>query len=387
VLEGTKGNDVFVARGGRDKVIAKGGVDKICTGSGQDVVVGGADRDQVAGGPSGDVLRGGGDSDDLHGNAGADVLAGGVAADFLRPSSGNDVVRGGEGPDVVQYFDARNGIRADLGRARVRGAGTDRVFSVSQIEGTKFDDVLIGGNASEALLGYGGDDRLRGRGGLDYLWGGAADDSLQGGSGADYAIFYDSPEPVVANLVKGRARGEGRDDLSGIASLFGSSHADTLIGDAGENHFFGGSPGDFVVDEVEGRGGPDLLYAFGDASFDGGAGTDTIRFLTGPAVADLSTGIATSGGFAFSLSGVEAIIGTGEDDQLAGDAGANRFAADDGDDVLSGAEGSDALRGDAGDDQLDGGLDDDVLDGGPGTDRCVNGETARRCEDVHGPGP
>lgn len=367
VLVGTEGADVIVARAGRDKVIAKGGKDRICTGGGPDVVNGGGDSDRVAGGPGGDVIRGGAESDNVHGNSGADDVRGGADADFLRPSDGNDFVHGGAGFDVAEYFDARKGIRAHLGGARVTGSGVDRVFSVSQVEGTKFDDVIIGGSARESLNGYGGDDRLRGRGGLDTLWGGSGDDSLEGGSGADYAAFYLSRRPVVADLATGRARGDGADDVSSIASLFGSTHADTLIGNSGANHFIGGNPGDVTEDQIEGRGGADVLFAFGDTSFEGGAGTDTVRFLNGPAVVDLTTGVATSGGFAFSLSGVEAITGTDEDDQLVGDAAANRLSGGGGDDVLSGAEG------------------DDALDGGAGSDRCLNGETNSRCEESPGP--
>lgn len=381
VLVGTDRADVIVARGGSDRIFGEEGRDLICGGPGRDRSSGGEETDHLAGGPGADLLIGGNDSDSLLGNAGNDRLRGGRDADFLRPGSGNDAVRGGEGLDVAEYFDSPAGIRANLRLKRVRGWGSDRVHNVSQIEGTKFSDVIIGREVSEALRGFGGSDRLVGGGGRDYLAGDGGDDVLDGGADGDYALYDLSADAVKVDLVEGIAQGAGNDELSQIEHLFGSAHADTFIGDSGENHFIGGDGG---RDEIEGRGGDALLVAFADAAFLGGSGHDSVQFLDGPVVADLTTGMASAGGSAFTFGGVESLVATSADDSLVGSASANVLDGGGGSDVILGMDGEDALKGRWGADELDGGLGSDRLDGGARSDRCLNGERTRRCVDAQG---
>jgi Ca2+-binding RTX toxin-like protein len=377
VLSGTARADVIAGLGGDDEIIGMDGADRICAGGGRDVIVAGSDRDKVAAGAGRDDVHGGAGADDLHGSSGGDALYGGSDADFFYPGGGDDSVRGGDGPDVLSYVGSPRRIRANLARKKARGWGADRISGVAQVEGTTFADVIIGSAASEAIYGYAGKDRLFGKGGRDYLSGDAGDDIIDGGASSDYALYYLSPAPVVARLIQGTASGEGDDDLARIENLFGSPNADTLVGDAQENHFIGGDGG---LDDIQGRGGDDLLYASVDASFRAGRGVDTIRFLTGPVVADLTTGVASADTASLTLIGVESIIGSNADDQLTGNAAANEFDGAGGNDVLMGLSGEDSLRGDDGDDHLDGGLDSDDLDGGQGTDRCLDGERNRHCE-------
>ncbi len=77
------------------------------------------------------------------------------------------------------------------------------------------------------------------------------------------------------------------------------------------------------------------------------------------------------------LPSVEVVYGTGLNDRLVGNDGANGLYGAGGDDVLeggggndtlSGSAGNDSISGGAGDDKLDGDADNDTIDGGPGRD-------------------
>ncbi len=162
---------------------------------------------------------------------------------------------------------------------------------------------------------------------------------------------------------------------------------------------------------------------------DGGAGTDTLRYVQygSAATVDLGAGTAsgtpgvtsfenvvgspfadtligddgpnTIQGFAggdhiFGTGGPDTLVGTPGADTMDGGAGADKLQGQGGDDQLKGDIGNDKLVGGAGGDSLQGGDDDDTLrakdsvhgndsaDGGNGTDTCVAdaGDTVVNCE-------
>jgi Ca2+-binding RTX toxin-like protein len=87
------------------------------------------------------------------------------------------------------------------------------------------DDVVVSGNARDAIFGEYGDDTLSGNGGRDVLFGGAGDDDLFGGDGRDFLF------------------GGVDDDV-----LDGGNDRDALIGDAGGDVLLvgNGTPADRV---------------------------------------------------------------------------------------------------------------------------------------------
>ena len=92
------------------------------------------------------------------------------------------------------------------------------------LQGTEFDDHLIGGSGNDFLYGHGGNDRLEGGAGSDQLMGHAGNDTLLGGSGDDY-IYAGAGDDVIDG-------GAGRDDL-----IAGPGN-DTLTGGDGADRFF-----------------------------------------------------------------------------------------------------------------------------------------------------
>jgi hypothetical protein len=120
------------------------------------------------------------------------------------------------------------------------------------LEGSRGDDVLIGGTGDDTLKGRGGDDELLGGGGDDVLFGSSGDDTLDGGSGDD--------------------------------TLFGSSGKDELKGGAGDDYLDGGSGNDVLDggsgnDFIKGGRGDDVITGgTGNDRMEGGDGADTFMF-------------------------------------------------------------------------------------------------------------
>ncbi len=168
---------------------------------------------------------GGGGNDALLGNAASNVLRGNAGDDVLLGREGGDMLNGGAGFDIASYIDADTGVTASLRDARTNtgDAAGDRYIGVEGLQGSRFNDVLTGGDGANRLDGLAGDDTLRGRDGADTLLGGAGNDNLRGDDGAD--------------VLDG---GSGNDTLRGDdgADVFiGGGGNDTMRGDDGADHF------------------------------------------------------------------------------------------------------------------------------------------------------
>jgi Ca2+-binding RTX toxin-like protein len=121
---------------------------------------------------------------------------------FLYADSGDD-------PDAPHWFDP---TRADPEWIAAVQRAVTLVDHTRRGDGG--DDMLVGGNVANRLMGQGGDDALSGRRGDDLLNGGNGADLLMGGAGRD-------------DLFGGR----GRDRLDG------GTGADMLTGGAGADLF------------------------------------------------------------------------------------------------------------------------------------------------------
>ncbi len=350
------------------------------------------DTENVRGGSGNDMISadfsnnqmdnefwGNGGNDQLDGGAGNDVFHEGAAA------NGSDMMSGGGGSDTVDYSERTNAVMVTLdgvsndgeaGEGDNTASGmvspglhsetlapepgyddeaTD-VSSVENVEGGSGNDEIVGDESGNILNGNAGNDVVRGGAGTDSLNGGDGDDTIAGGLGndtmnggegtdwADYASAGSGGIGVQVNLQTGSATGDGNDTLSGIENASGSSFADALRGDAGNN-------------VLNGRGGDDAIQGLaGDDTINGGSGADE---LGGGAGAD-----KIAGG-----SGADAIRGSGGDDTLQGGPGA---------DTLIGGGGNDSLSGNAGKDFHKGGPGSDSCN--PGTPGLGHGDIARGCE-------
>ena len=199
------------------------------------------------------------------------------------------------------------------------------------ITGTNRGETLTGTNRGETIRGLGGSDILYGLGGNDTLDGGSGSDTLEGGAGADRLIG-----------------GTGTDT---------ASYADSRAGVTVRLHTPSASGGDAQGDTFPGRV------------------TATYRDKNGDTIP-------------VQVPDIVHLIGSDEDDILAGDIRANTLRGGDGDDKLYGGpggdssnndelygeDGDDMLFGGRGADELYGGNDNDILRGGPDNDDLYGGE-------------
>jgi Ca2+-binding RTX toxin-like protein len=322
----------------------------------------------------------------------------------------------------------------------------DLIIGPVQGIGNDFVDALGG---DDIAIGWSGDDVIRGGAGADVIIGGLLNAAgVITPSGIDAADYTTSVDGVTIDLsvtvsltlpmlgvnlqLNNASQGFGGDAqgdyLQGIVNLIGSNTGgDNLTGTAGANTFNGQGGNDVL----NGMGGNDILLGgAGDDRLIGGAGADSLQGGAGSFdTADYSTSAAAvtvnlttgtgSGGDAQgdTLTGIERLIGSDDDDSLSGSAGNDTIIGGAGADILAGNGGvdtvdysgstaavtvnlatgagsggdaqgdtlasfenlvgsifGDTLTGDSGVNLLSGGNGDDTLQGGAGADTLDGGD-------------
>lgn len=289
-----------------------------------DTITGTARIDYLWGEAGNDTLSGLASDDTLSGGDGDDILIGGDGADTLAAGAGADQMIGGEGDDYFEVDDAGDLVVEEAGE------GHDRVFAEidyvlpDEVEDLELDGAAVAGtgNALDNVIygnwQFGG--HLQGLGGDDELWGGAGADLIEGGSGAN--------------------------------TMFGGEGDDQFTGAGGAN-------------EIDGGDGADRLNL---------AGTRADYTVSQDGSLFLIQGLGGQG--SFTLSSVETVYFAGEDESYdiedlltaGGTPGNDVLEGDASDNQLYGLAGDDVLRGFAGNDLLDGGTGADVMEGGLGND-------------------
>lgn len=186
----------------------------------------------------------------------------------INGSSGNDRLTGTIGADEIYGF-----------------GGNDR------IDASGGDDVLSGGDGNDVLIDGSGNDSAFGGDGYDTFLAGAGNDTYVGGTDiySDLVSYQNALAGVFVDLSvsadharsigTGDAAGIGVDQLLGISDLRGSRYADTLIGDAAGNAFYGGDGND----SLSGGEGVDVLEGgLGNDFINGGAGEDAASYYGSP---------------------------------------------------------------------------------------------------------
>lgn len=295
---GSRNNDTLIGNASANKLLGQEGDDRIQGGAGADYLDGGLGSDTIdyrtssaavridlaaktvsGGHAQGDTFRnfenvdGSEFSDVFYADAGSNALDGRGGNDALYGRAGNDVVIGGSGQDrldggtgtdTASYATASAGVVASLAvpTNNTNDAKGDTYYSIENLFGSRFNDLLVGNTGMNVLTG--GD-------GHDTLIGGAGADELYGGKGSDAASYSNSAAGVIANLVSpsgnsGEAKG---DSYSSIENLIGSKYSDKFYGTGGANSISGGGGNDTIA----GGGGNDWIY--------GGAGADHLFGGTG----------------------------------------------------------------------------------------------------------
>jgi serralysin len=315
----------------------------------------------------GDIVMGFGGADLFSYNGAAGSLDGGAGVDTLLYIYGfkpNADAQPGD-PNHTVYTD--DGIVIDLLSGIVRdGFGTiGSIANVENIGGSHgvADDILRGDNKDNIIRGRGGVDVIDGRGGRDTVsyWQPehshyAYRDRSYGAVVVDLAAGYAAETAVKSGTVAANTATFGRDTLTGIENIIGTTLGDRLLGDSGRNVIAPDAGNDFV---------------------DGRGGIDTVDYgvVRGAVDVDLAAGVARQQG-----SGAPVLVEWREDDQ--GQRYTVETPADDGvasrDRLLNienaiGSAYADRLAGNAGANRLDGGLGDDILVRSGGGDILIGG--------------
>lgn len=365
VIKASLYNDILRGGNGKDELYGMGGNDIMDGGAGADLMDGGTGTDTATyetsqAGVTVDLASGtgrGGDAEgdklvsieNLTGSRFADRLIGDGGSNVLVGLAGADRLDGGGGVDRASYVASDAGVYVDLSAGYGKGghAEGDTLTRIENVDGSSFDDTLIGDGGANTLNGGNGDDTLKGGGGADVLsggmgndvlMGGAGADTMNGGAGVDTASYSESGTGVVIDL--GAAvqynywaiSDASGDVLTSIENVVGSAFADQITGDSGDN-------------TIEGGAGHDTMS--------GGDGVDTLSYASSNAGVgiwlELGAGL---GGHAQgdSFSGFENVIGSAHGDVIVGSDGHNVIHGGDGDDVIRGGHGIDEIYGGAGND-------------------------------------
>lgn len=312
------------------------------------------DNQLVTGGPGADdydvigennTINGAGGDDNINTSEGGNnFLNGDAGNDFLRghgdDGSGDDFDGGADTDDaLIDLQNTTGDIIANLQGFGEAGGATLGTVTVKSVEsagialGYGNDFVTLGTSADFSIFLGDGNDRAIGDVNADELAGGAGSDSLYGGGNGDLiwgfgpANFADAYVSLTLN---------GFDDGLGADRLYGEAGDDTIIGSLGNDTFNGGLGDDTAsYDNIDnGVGQPGVsINLRKNVQETGASGQD--RFVS-----------------------IENVFGSGSDDLIKGDAGAN---------ALDGSRGADTLLG---------GLGADTLTGGNGADYFVYKSTA-----------
>ncbi|RBW57120.1 hypothetical protein DS909_08370, partial [Phaeobacter gallaeciensis] len=196
-------------------------------------------RDLFNDGSVGVFFDGRGGNDFLSGSAGNDTLIGGTGADVLS---------GGAGIDTASYATSTTGLTVSLdGTGNTGDALGDTFDSIENLNGSDYDDILVGNSLANALEGGKGNDTLIG---------GTGADDLNGGAGVDTASYAAALGRVNLDLRTRGTSGEAANDtFTSIENVLASNFNDYVYGDNGNNLIDGGA-GD---DRLRGHNGNDTL--------------------------------------------------------------------------------------------------------------------------------
>lgn len=349
-LVGTPEGDTIQGLGGDDRLTGGGGNDLIDGGAGFDRAAytdatGAITANLAAGTVSGagigidtlqsiERIRGSDFADTFNatGFSGGSTNAGSSGTLNEFEGMGGDDTIIGNGNTRVSYLLATAAVTVDLVAGTGIGdasVGTDHFTGVNAVRASAFDDTLLGNALNNNFEGRAGDDFIDGAGGFDI---------------ARYLLDDEITSGIAIMLASGVVTGDasiGTDTLRSIEFVIGTNFADVFdaTGFSGSS-LNAGSSGTF--NQFEGRGGDDTIIGNGNTQigyFSATAGV-TVDLLAGTSSGNSSVGND-------SLSGVNAVIGSGFADTLLGSDSlalpGERFAPGAGNDFVDGRGGVDIL--------------------------------------------
>ncbi|MBR1287760.1 beta strand repeat-containing protein [Bradyrhizobium ottawaense] len=228
---------------------------------------------------------------------------------------GNDTITG-NGNTRVSYSQASGGgVSVDLSTGLVSGAaGADFITGgVNSVQGSNQADTLVGSSNNEFFFGGGSGDTINAGGGNDGITGQGGNDTIDGDAGTDMVIFSGTQSQytvTTAGTIQVQDNVVNRDGTDGLTNVEALQFSDAIVLlssgslaspiDLSTQQFSNTAP-------VIGTAGDDYLRVGANVFGHGinlGAGTGDTVLLNG----------TFGNGYTLNLSGVENLVGSGNDE-------------------------------------------------------------------------
>jgi Ca2+-binding RTX toxin-like protein len=268
--------------------------------------------------------------------------------DTIAGSKENNTLDGGDGIDTVTFMDNESdaSIYVDLESKQAIGDGDDTLLNIENVIGSDKDDILFGDDKVNTIEGMEGDDTLAGREGDDVLDGGKHTGTFgQDTHGEAKADKGDWADYSYLNTYSD-------DSTRGVNANLHSGEATDMEG--------GDKVGTDKLINIENIRGSSYDDSFqgnnAKNTFIGGLGTDTVdySYIKGDLLeVDLSKNSSRYGDDRDSFDSIENVVGSEFNDTIIGDENINR---------LEGRAGNDTFIGNRGNDFIDGGTSVDQYD-------------------------
>ncbi|WP_137045769.1 S8 family serine peptidase [Pseudolabrys sp. FHR47] len=196
VLTGGDGNDTFDGGAGADTLNGDAGTDTVSYASaGAAVSVNLATQREYS---QGDILNsienvsGSAFNDVLVGDGSANVLTGGDGNDTLQGGGGLDTLNGDNGIDTASFSNLGSAVSVNLAAGRDFATGAT-LIAIENVNGSAFNDIIVGDSNGNTLSGGNGNDTIAGGTGADFLYGEAGNDIFvySFGDGFDRIMDFD----------------------------------------------------------------------------------------------------------------------------------------------------------------------------------------------------
>ncbi|QBF33285.1 calcium-binding protein [Thalassococcus sp. S3] len=238
-------------------------------------------------------------------------------------------------PDIAGI----SNVDLDLSDPNDDGTVTAEIDADSDGGANETVDVKFNAKGGTKVIGTEGDNSITGSDGNDRFIGSAGDDAYVGGDGDDTIDYSDLDTPITISSAGGLVKeGLGTDTLGTFDVEAGFIEVvETVIGDPDERN---------VVDSTSVQGAVATDVDLESGSYVGNIITDIGGFSDGDA-------------FTLTLKNFVDVLGSDNNDEIAGSRVAN---------LLTGAAGTDLINGRGGADTIAGGTGNDTLSGGGGGD-------------------